>query len=90
MDSATIKLTVPYQDINSTMPKANALNFRSTDIIVFWEGGVAGREGLEGPISSHFFSIESAYSALQSSEKLSTGRSLPSILSVYLPDLSLL
>lgn len=44
MDCAAIKFTVPYQDINSGMPKANALNFRSIDIKVFWEGGVAGRE----------------------------------------------
>lgn len=88
MDSGTTKFTVPYQAINSSMPKATGLNFRSIDIIVFWEGGVAGREVLEGPIISQFLSTENAYSALQSSDKLSTGKShYPSTLNFDLPDL---
>lgn len=88
MDSGTTKFTVPYQAINSSMPKATGLNFRSIDIIVFWEGGVAGREVLEGPIISQCLYTENAYSALQSSDKLSTGKShYLSTLNFYLPDL---
>lgn len=66
MDRGAIKFTVPCQ----------AINFRSIDI-VFWEDGVAGIEVLEGPIISQLLSIDSVYSALQISDKLSTGKSLP-------------
>lgn len=69
MDGGTTKFTVPYQAINSSMPKATALNFRSVDITVFGGGGVAGREVLEGPIIPQFLSIESAHAALQSTNK---------------------
>lgn len=70
MDSGTTKFTVPYPAINSSMPKATALNFRSIDIRGFWGAGVAGREVLGHPIIFQFLSIESSHSALQSSHQL--------------------